>query len=114
MRHLALDVTPDFRHRSISGTAVITFQPNGQPLQEMSLDAVDLRIQSVAATEKIAAYNSTADKLTITFDQPIPVGREARVTIVYSAEPRLGLYFRTPELGYKAEDEHLFSQGEAI
>jgi aminopeptidase N len=114
VRHLALDVTPDFRHRSVSGTAVITFAPNGQPLEEMSLDAVDLRIQSVGSTEKIAAYNSTTDKLTITFDQPIPVGRESRVTIVYSAEPRLGLYFRTPELGYKAEDEHVFSQGEAI
>src|SRR5439155_21936315 len=30
----------------------------------------------------------------------------------YRAEPTQGLYFRTPEMGYKAGDTHLYTQGE--
>jgi aminopeptidase N len=36
------------------------------------------------------------------------------VTIAYRAQPTQGIYFRTPEMGYKEGDTHLFSQGEAI
>ena len=36
------------------------------------------------------------------------------MTVRYTATPRRGLYFRTPELGYPAEDMHLFTQGEAV
>jgi aminopeptidase N len=114
VHHLALDVTPDFRQRSVSGTATITFQPIATPLEEMKLDAVNLRIQSVESPEKIESYYSTADHLIITFAQPIPAEKETRVTITYSAEPKIGMYFRTPELGFKAEEEHLFTQGEEI
>src|SRR5262249_25119594 len=50
----------------------------------------------------------------ITFDQPIAPDKEASVTISYSATPKRGLYFRTPEMGYKTEDMQLWTQGEAI
>ena len=45
---------------------------------------------------------------------PIPPEQEASVTIRYKAQPEKGLYFRTPDMGYKPGDEHLFTQGEAI
>lgn len=114
VHHLALDVTPDFRQRSVSGTATIKFQPIAQPLDELKLNAVDLRIQSIDSPEKIESYNVTADHLIITFAAPIPADKETSVKITYSAEPKLGLYFRTPEMGYDPADEHVFSQGEAI
>src|SRR5207247_3810189 len=50
--------------------------------------------------------------ITVTFAGPIPAGKEASVTIAYRAEPTQGLYFRTPEMGYKPEDMHLWTQGE--
>src|SRR5207245_5489059 len=34
--------------------------------------------------------------------------------VAYDAEPTKGLYFRTPEMGYKEGDTHLFTQGEEI
>ena len=112
--HLALDVTPDFKQRTVSGKATLQFKPNLKPVQELKLDAVDLTVESVTATEKIQGYQVTATNLIITFAAPIPADKEASVTITYHAEPDLGLYFRTPEMGYKEGDTHCFSQGEEI
>ena len=36
------------------------------------------------------------------------------VTLRYRAQPTEGLYFRTREMGYRPEDEHLWTQSEAI
>jgi aminopeptidase N len=112
--HFALDVTPDFKERTVAGTAVWQFKPMAKPVQEIKLDAVGLKVESVTATEKIEAYQVTQDHLIITFAGPIPADKEAGVTITYHAEPDLGLYFRTPEMGYKEGDTHCFSQGEEI
>ncbi|MBI4326355.1 MAG: HEAT repeat domain-containing protein [Chloroflexi bacterium] len=112
--HLTLDVTPDFKKRTVAGKATLRFKPIAQPFQELRLNAVDLNVQSVTATEKIQAQQVTDKEVIVTFSQPIAPDKEASVTIAYEAEPRQGLYFRTPEMGYKAGDTHLFTQGEAI
>lgn len=112
--NLALDVTPDFKQRTIAAEATLTFQPIAKPLPELRLDAVGLNVESVTGTEPLAGYQVTDRQLVLTFAQPIPPDKQASVTIVYSAEPTRGLYFRTPEMGYKEGDTHLFTQGEAI
>jgi aminopeptidase N len=112
--HLALDVTPDFTNRMVEGKAVWTFKPIARPADEIRLDAVELNIHDVTSSEKIAAWQNTGEKLIVTFASPIPAGREANVTITWNAQPNQGLYFRTPEMGYKPGDTHLFSQGEEI
>ena len=114
MVHLALDITPDFQQRTIAATATLRLKPVVKPVQELTLDAVDLNVRSVTATEKIQAYQATDKQVIVTFAEAIPPDKEVVVTIAYSAEPTLGLYFRTPEMGYKAGDTHLFSQGEEI
>ncbi len=114
MMHLALDVTPDFKQRTIEGQATLRFRPVVRPVRELKLDAVDLDVRSVTATEKLEAWQVTADNIVLTFAAPVPPGREISVTVAYRAEPRQGLYFRTPEQGYLPGDTHLFSQGEEI
>ena len=114
MIHLALDVTPDFKKRTIAGTASLHFKPVAKPVRELALDAVDLNIQSVTASEKLQAWQSTDEQVILTFAEPIPADKETTVTISYTAEPTEGIYFRTPEMGYKEGDTHLFSQGEEI
>ena len=54
--HLALDVTPDFKQRTIAVKATLTFKPIAKPLDELQLDAIDLAVQSVNATEKVLGY----------------------------------------------------------
>ncbi len=110
--HLKLDVTPNFDERTVSGTVLINFSPIAKPLEELSLDAVDLYIDSVKASSSIDDYQNTGEKLIITFKKPIPAGKESYVEVSYSAEPEIGLYFRTEEMGYKEGEDHLWTQGE--
>jgi aminopeptidase N len=112
--HLALDVTPDFKERSVRGEATLRFKPNSRPLLELSLDGVELAVEAVTSSQKIAAFQATDKKVIITFADPIPAGQESTVTIKYSVRPRKGLYFRTAEMGYHPEDTHLWTQGEPI
>src|SRR6266850_5361657 len=60
--HLALDVTPDFKKRTVEGKAVWTFKPIAKPLSEIQLDAVDLSIHEVTSSQKIQAYEATDEK----------------------------------------------------
>jgi aminopeptidase N len=114
MVHLALEVWPDFSQRTIEATAVLRFKPVNKPVREVKFDAVDLRVHSLVSSEKLESYQATDQNITVTFADPVPVDKETTVTINYSAEPEDGLYFRTPEMGYKEGDTHLFSQGEEI
>src|ERR1051326_4692144 len=112
--NLAVDVTPDFTNRTIAAKTTITFKPIAQPLPELALDAVDLRVDSVKSSEAVLDYQIANDQIKVTFAQAVPAGKEAWVSIEYRAEPINGIYFRTPEMGYKPGDTHLFSQGEQI
>jgi aminopeptidase N len=112
--HMGLDITPDFQQCTIAGEVVYSFKPMAKPLAEMELNAAEMTLDAVESSEKIQAWQATADRLVITFASAIPAGQEARVSIRYHAQPEKGLYFRTPEMGYKPGDEHLFTQGEAI
>jgi aminopeptidase N len=112
--HLALDVTPDFKQRTVAVVTRIAFKPLAQTTSELRLDATKLSIDEVTATEAVQAWNNTDQQLVITFAKPLPSDRETTVTIRSRAEPKQGLYFRTPEMGYREGDTHLFTQGESI
>ena len=111
--HIKLDVTPDFAKRTVSGTASITAAPIATPVQLLKLDAKDLTIREVACKEaSIEDFVSTRNSLEILFAEPVPVGKSFTIEINYRAEPKAGLYFRTPEMGYPETDTHIWTQGE--
>ena len=112
--HLKLDVTPDFRARSVAGTATLRFKPIGKPLAELKLDGVELRVSDAASTVKLLAWQATDKQVVLTFVEAIPVDMETTVSITYSVTPKQGLYFRTREMGYPAGDDHLWTQGEPM
>jgi aminopeptidase N len=110
-----LDVTPDFKNRRVAGTATFTFRPILKPLGQLRLDAHDLEISKVTAgSSEIAAWQNTDRALIVTFSEPIAAGEQAKLTVTYAAEPKKGLYFRTPEMGYDPGDTHVWTQGESI
>ena len=110
--HLMIDVTPNFQERTIAAQCMIRFKPLMKPLSELQLDAVDLSVNKVDSSAKLVGYQNTGEKIVITFDPAVPANEETTVTIDYTAAPKQGLYFRTPEMGYKAQDTHLWTQGE--
>src|SRR5580658_7822698 len=89
--HMSLDLTPDFQQRTIAGEVTFTFKPIDKPLAEMDLNAADMTIASVESSEKIQAWQATADRLIITFAGAVPAGHESRVIIRYNAQPEKGL-----------------------
>ncbi|MHC4997046.1 MAG: M1 family aminopeptidase [Planctomycetota bacterium] len=113
VNHLTVRLTPDFDAKTIDATAILRFTPIAKPLAQLRLDATDLDIQSVTASAPVADHHTTEDALFITFAKPLPPGAEADVTIAYHAQPEAGLYFRTPDMGYHADDTHLWTQGES-
>ncbi len=113
LQHLILDVTPDFQRRTIAAKAILSFKPIAKPLSELELDAIDLNVRTVTGSVPVAGHHVSAEKLIVTFEKPVPVGEDVRLTIDYTAEPKKGLYFRTPEMGYEPGEAQLFTQGEA-
>ncbi|MCW5559668.1 MAG: M1 family metallopeptidase, partial [Verrucomicrobiae bacterium] len=111
--HQALDVTPDFERRRVTGNIRIEFKPIAKSLPQLKLDAVDLVIATVEASAAILGWQNTGEQLVVTFKEAIPAGADSWVTVNYSVEePDKGLYFRTPAMGYKEGDTHLWTQGE--
>jgi aminopeptidase N len=115
IEHVALDVTPDFKTRTVSGTVTISFSPIGLALPALTLDAVDLSIDKVtlSGAAELAGHQVTPEQLILQFAKPLEPGAKATATISWHAEPRKGLHFRTPEQGYPAGDTQVWTQGEA-
>lgn len=112
LKHVLLDLHPDFEKRSLAGTATLTFAPIAKPLTQLRLDAIDLRVASVEASVPVKAWDAGKTAIIITFAEAIPADRETRVKIVYSAEPRDGWFYRTEAMGYPKGDDHFWTQGE--
>lgn len=114
IEHLKLEVVPDFSQRTVAGTMTMDFTPIGLPLEKLELDAVDLAVTEVTAIgAALTDWHVGEEKLVLHFDQPIAPGTKMQVRASWTAAPERGLYFRTPEMGYKPGDTQLWTQGEA-
>ena len=69
--HLALDVTPDFKQRTIAGKVTLRFKPIAKPFSELKLDGIDLTVSSVTSTEKILGWQATDKNVIVTFEPPL-------------------------------------------
>jgi aminopeptidase N len=112
--HVKLDVTPDFKKRTVSGTTTISFKPIAKPVDQLRLDAVELDISEIMGSGEIDSWHISDDAVVIDFKNQIPAETEFTVVLNHSAEPKKGMYFRTPEMGYKEGEAHLFTQGEPV
>ncbi len=112
VKHQKIEITPDFKDRSIKGIATIRFSPIARALNRLELDAVDLDIKKVESAKKISEWDNDDKKLTVLFARAIEPDEEVEVTVTYLARPKHGLYFRTVEMGYPKGDDHLWTQGE--
>src|SRR5438045_9209843 len=73
--HLALEVTPDFKQRTVEGEAKLKFRVNARPVAELRLDGVDLAVSAITSTEKIKAWQVTESNMIVTFAEPLGAGK---------------------------------------
>ena len=79
--HLAIDVTPDFKQRSVEAETTIRFKPIAKPLSELRLDAVDLTVSKVGSSDTISGWHASDKEVVVAFDPPVAVDKEATVNI---------------------------------
>ncbi len=111
---LRLEIIPYFHERRIEGKATLRFRALQPDVDTVVLNAEDLNITNLVVSKGSIQWTQHGDDLILQLDPPLARNETRSVTIAYSARPKRGLYFRTPELGYPKEDTHLFTQGESI
>ncbi len=112
VKHLRLELDPDFGRRSLAGKATLTFAPIAKPLTQLRLDAVDLAISAVESSASLQDWDVGKTAITLTFAQAIPPGTDTTVALTYTAEPGDGWFYRTEAMGYPKGDDHFWTQGE--
>ena len=113
VRHTRLELALDVENRALTGVASHTLVPITDGVTHVELDAVELRILSVALADGSALdYTHEGTKLRIGLGSPRPAGEELTVQIDYSCTPRRGLYFTMPDAAYPDKPTQVWTQGQ--
>ena len=96
VEHIFLDLNLDIPQQSFQGTCTITLTPIRQGIKQLTLDAVDLNIESVLVDGVSQTFDYDRQQLQIHLLQP--TGEKAlKIAIAYSVQnPQRGLYFVSP------------------
>ncbi len=113
VEHIALDLTLDIPARTARGTCTIRLNPLRDGIADLSLDAVNLAIDSVAVDGTPQAFTYDGNTLAITLDPPTAAGQAIDLAIAYAAiAPQRGLYFIQPDEFDPHKPLQVWTQGE--
>ncbi len=112
LKHVLLDLTPDFDTRELDGIATLTFSPIAKPINQLKLDGINLDVSAIEASVPLTGWEAGKTEITLNFAAHIEPGVETWIKVTYHAAPRAGFYFRTAAMGYPEGDDHFWTQGE--
>ncbi len=113
VEHIFLDLTLDIPHQICQGICNIRLLPIKNSISHLTLDAVNLKIQSVSVDELSEKFDYDGEKLIIQLSQPTQAGKSLLVAIAYSVEkPQRGIYFIHPDKHYPHKPTQVWTQGE--
>ena len=102
------------RKGRIGATTTITLKPNRSAgLRLVRLHAVGLRVSSVTLGAKRCLHKIAAGELHITLPRVYRQGETVTLVIRYTATPKKGLYFFSPDHAYPKRPLQVWSQGRA-
>ena len=115
VQHYRIELSFDWAKQSVAGETTIRFQPFGGDVQEVEIDAGDMKIISVKLVDGPSLKYRYVDdeKLYVTLDRVYPAGQVVTIAINYEATPKQGLTFITPSEADPARPHQIWSQGEA-
>ena len=112
VNHILLDLVLDIPKQSFQGTCTITLTPVRKGIQQLTLDAVDLDIESVLIDEVSQPFDYDGEKIQINLLQPTTDER-IDIKIAYSVDhPQRGIYFIQPDEHYPDKPRQVWTQGE--
>ncbi|QOV21531.1 M1 family metallopeptidase [Anabaenopsis elenkinii] len=113
VEHIFLDLWLDIPHQSYQGTCSIRLLPIRSGINRLTLDAVNLKIQSVYVDQIGQNFDYNGEKLFIQLSQPTEIGQHLLIAIAYSVEkPQRGIYFIQPDPHYPHKPTQVWTQGE--
>jgi aminopeptidase N len=113
VEHIFLDLNLDIPNKSYQGTCVIQLKPIRNSIEKLTLDAVNLNIQSVHVDETPQTFEYEGSQLQIQLGSPTIANQVIKIAIAYAAEkPQRGIYFITPNQHYPNKPTQVWTQGE--
>jgi len=113
VEHIFLDLDLDIPQQSYRGTCSIQLQPVRSGIDQLTLDAVNLNIQSVKVGKTKQAFDYDGERLHIQLQRPTQAGKLITLVIAYTvAKPQRGIYFIAPTKDYPAKPVQVWTQGE--
>lgn len=113
VEHIALDLTLDIPNKSYSGTCKIRINPIRDGLETLTLDAVNLSIDSITLGRSRLAFDYDGEQLQVYLKQPTVAGKALDLKIAYHNEhPQRGIYFVGPDSHYPKKPVQVWTQGE--
>lgn len=113
VEHIDLDLELDIPQQRYQGTCRIHLNPIRSGIDRLTLDAVNLAIESVKVGEVEQAFEYDGEQLLVRLNEPTTVGNGIAVAIAYQVEnPQRGLYFIAPDKHYPNKPMQIWTQGE--
>ncbi|WP_373543187.1 M1 family aminopeptidase [Chamaesiphon sp.] len=113
VEHICLDLTLDIPNQSFAGSCTIQLNPVRSGIESLTLDAVNLNIQSVEIDGTSHEFNYDGELLHIPVQLDVVAGKLLKVVINYGVDkPQRGLYFIQPDADYPDKPTQVWTQGE--
>ncbi|NES94330.1 MAG: M1 family metallopeptidase [Desertifilum sp. SIO1I2] len=113
VEHIFLDLVLNIPQQSYSGTCTIRLNPVCNGIDRLSLDAVNLNIESVKIAGESQTFDCDGEQLHIRLSSPTVADRSIEIAIAYAVEhPQRGLYFIAPTEHYPNKPTQVWTQGE--
>ncbi len=113
VEHIALDLKLDIPNQSYQGVCTTRINPIRNGIDRLTLDAVNLNIESVQIAGINQAFEYDGEQLQVRLNQPAKIGEKIELTIAYHVEkPQRGIYFIAPTDAYPHKPTQVWTQGE--
>ena len=112
VEHIFLDLIIDIPHQSFRGICRTTIIPVRGGIDRLTMDAVDLEIESVLVDGISQQFDYDGSQIEIYLQQPTST-KAIKVEIAYAVDhPQRGLYFIQPTADYPDKPIQVWTQGE--
>ncbi|MBW4421822.1 MAG: M1 family metallopeptidase [Myxacorys californica WJT36-NPBG1] len=113
VEHIFLDLTLDIPNQSFEGTCTTRLKPIHDRIDRLTLDAVNLKIESVKIGDIDQPFDYDGEQVQVFLQQPTQAGVSFELAISYRADhPQRGMYFIAPEEHYPNKPVQVWTQGE--
>jgi len=113
VEHIALDLALDIPQQRYQGTCTIRLNPIRSGVDRLTMDAVNLTIESVSVSGVPQAFDYDGEHIHVQLQQPTEAKVAFELAIAYSVDqPQRGIYFIVPDKHYPKKSVQVWTQGE--